>query len=83
MLLQLIYKTQLQKIISLVWFGPNGYVFKDPTMTDWLWEQEECKEQRQRSMSFRKDRQKFMEPEELEKRNIRKLRRVYILFLIY
>lgn len=52
-------------------------------MTDWLWELEECKEQKQRSMNFRKDRQKFMDPDEMEKRNIKKLRRVMSLsFLI-
>lgn len=55
----------------------NGLLFvQDPSMTDWLWEQEECKEQKQRSMNFRKDRQKFMEPDEQEKRSTKKLRRV-------
>ncbi|XP_054278254.1 voltage-dependent calcium channel subunit alpha-2/delta-3-like isoform X3 [Macrosteles quadrilineatus] len=48
----------------------------DPSMTDYLWEQEECKEQKQRSMNFRKDRQRFMEPDEQERRNIKKLRRI-------
>lgn len=51
-------------------------------MTDWLWELEECKEQKQRSMNFRKDRQKFMDPDEMEKRNIKKLRRVMSLSLL-
>lgn len=51
-------------------------------MTDWLWELEECKEQKQRSMNFRKDRQKFMDPDEMEKRNIKKLRRVTSLSLL-
>ncbi|XP_046662873.1 voltage-dependent calcium channel subunit alpha-2/delta-4-like [Homalodisca vitripennis] len=47
----------------------------DPSMTDWLWEKKECNEQKQRSMNFRKDRQKFMDPDEQEKRNIDKLRK--------
>lgn len=55
---------------------------QDPSMTDWLWELEECKEQKQRSMNFRKDRQKFMDPDEMEKRNIKKLRRVMSLSIL-
>ncbi|XP_050520547.1 voltage-dependent calcium channel subunit alpha-2/delta-3 isoform X2 [Daktulosphaira vitifoliae] len=39
----------------------------DPKMTDYLWEREECNEQREKTLSYKKMKNKFFFPKNLEK----------------
>lgn len=52
------------------------YFFKDPKMTDWLWEVKECKEQKERFLSERKDKELFYSEEEQTRRLAQKLKEV-------
>lgn len=47
-------------------------------MTDWLWEVKECKEQKERFMSGRKNRDFFFSQEEQNRRYALKLKEVYV-----
>lgn len=66
----------LQKNDHPVIWTPVYADITDPKMTDWLWEEKECAEQKQRSMSFRKDRFKFMRQEEIDRRYVQKLKMI-------
>lgn len=50
--------------------------FKDPKMTDWLWEIKERAEQKERFIDYRKNRVIFFSPEEQHRRMIMKQRMV-------
>lgn len=54
----------------VVWTGIYADIV-DPKMTDWLWELKECEEQKERFVSYRKNRRLFVSPEE-------KLRKEYL-----
>ena len=48
-------------------------------MTDWLWEKKERAEQKERSISYRKDPNKFHTKEEQDRRNCEKKKRVSLI----
>ncbi|XP_012275894.1 voltage-dependent calcium channel subunit alpha-2/delta-3 isoform X2 [Orussus abietinus] len=49
----------------------------DPKMTDWLWERNERREQRERFQSYRKNRKMFTSKEEQDRRYIQKQKRLH------
>ncbi|XP_015587813.1 voltage-dependent calcium channel subunit alpha-2/delta-3 isoform X2 [Cephus cinctus] len=48
----------------------------DPKMTDWRWEQKECKEQKERFQSFRKDPRPLFSKQEKDRRFVQKQKRI-------
>lgn len=47
----------------------------DPKMTDWLWEQRECEEQKERFLAYRRDKRLFNSKDQRDRRFVHKPRK--------